>query len=133
MTVFMAAGAHLWQAHCLTDTHRQEPGALVGDAEHAVDLVAGHALLAGGHQPEGHQPLGERDFAALHDGANRDGELLAAVAAQTQAALCGGATEARAMFAAVAERANRAIGPALRFKEGAGLGLIVKNGVGDVE
>lgn len=34
------------------------------------------ALLGRAHEVEAHHPLVERDFAALHDGAGRDAEIL---------------------------------------------------------
>ncbi len=54
---------------------------LVADAEHAVDLMGRDAFLAGGHQEQRRQPLGQRDFGALENGLDGHGELLAALGA----------------------------------------------------
>ena len=53
-----------------------EPNGFVADAEHPVNLVSGHALLAGVHEIGDQKPAVERDVAVLENGANRDAELL---------------------------------------------------------
>ena len=75
--------------HGLADAVRHEPSGLVGDAEHAVQLVGGHALLARCQQVRRQQPLVERDLATLEHGADRDGELLAAFVALVEAGAVG--------------------------------------------
>ena len=50
-----------------------------------MDLVGRHAFLAGGHKEQRGKPLGQRDLAALQHGADRDGELFAALVALIQA------------------------------------------------
>ena len=75
----------------------------------------------------GVQPFVERHMAALVQGANADGELLAAIAtvppASTQSA-CGGLGLGRTDL--TAERADHAIRPTLAFQPFAGLGFILK-------
>ena len=64
--------------HGFADAMREEPRALVGDAEHAVELVRAHALLTGAEQVNGHESLAEGDMRSLENRADRDGKLLAA-------------------------------------------------------
>lgn len=109
-------------SHSFADAVAHEPRGFVGHANHAVDLMGGNAFLAGSHQFDGEQPLIERDFGAFKDGANRDGELLAAFGALVQAGAVRLASKGfdllRVCIAAM--RANGAIGPALRLKMNAG-------------
>ena len=79
-----------------------------------MELVGAHPLLAGVEQVEGHQPLIERDMAALHDGPGRDREILPAF-------LLGAAIPARLLrLVGVVDRpamaANRAFRPAQVFQ-----------------
>src|ERR1700722_12642580 len=60
------------------DAMAEEPSRLVGHAEHALELERAHALLARAHQVHREQPLGQRNLAALHDRADRDGKLAVA-------------------------------------------------------
>lgn len=110
-------------AHGLADAVGHEPRGLVGHAEHAVQLVRRHAGLGGRHQVAGEHPLVERDLGALEDGADRDGELLAALSALVQALAVGlalkGAYLGRVGVAAMG--ADRAVRPAERLQVLAGL------------
>ena len=67
---------------------------------------------------EGLQPLMQGDLAALHDGAHRDGEVLAAFL--FGAAEHAGALGRIGMVDHAAMRADRAIGPQEAFEELAG-------------
>ena len=64
---------------------RHEPSGLVGDAEHTVQLVRGHALLGRAEKVSGKPPLGQRNLGALEHGADRNRELALAVVAIVQA------------------------------------------------
>src|SRR3546814_10803656 len=92
-----------------------------------------HALLGRAKQVRCHQPLVPIHMGALVQGADADGKLLAAVLAVipalTHRAL-GGQSLDRIHLAD--EGAERAIGPALRFKVFAGLVLVVAVGVWNV-
>src|SRR4051794_22611988 len=65
------------------------------------------------HKTEGQRPLVQRDMASLHDGADRDGKLLAARAAVEDAGLMGPALHSVDVLNLTAVRAERAIRPAL--------------------
>ena len=64
---------------------RHEPSGLVGDAQHAVELVRGHAFLDDAEKVCRQQPLCERDFGALKHGSDRDRELALAFVAVVEA------------------------------------------------
>lgn len=68
-------------AHRFAQAVHHEPCRFVRNAKHAVDLMRGHALLAGNHKKECRKPLRQRDFGTLKDGADRNRELFAACAA----------------------------------------------------
>ena len=56
--------AHRLEAHfghSFADAVRHEPGGLVGHAKHSMELVAGHAFLAGGQEMCSEQPFVKRD------------------------------------------------------------------------
>ena len=55
-----------------------EPCRFVGDVEHAVDLMGADKVLGRCYQEQRSEPLRKRDFGALKDGPDRDGELLSA-------------------------------------------------------
>jgi hypothetical protein len=76
---FATERAKAARAHRFADTVAHEPGRLVIELQGAVELVGAHALLAGVQEVEGHQPLVQRDMAALHDRAGGDREILAAL------------------------------------------------------
>ena len=92
-----------------------EPRRLVVEAESAVELMGGDALLARRHQVQAHQPLVEWDMAALHDGPGGDREVLPAFlfSAAIPARLLGlvGVVDRAAM------RADRTFRPAGPLKE----------------
>src|SRR4051794_12216417 len=71
-TAEMASGAF----HRLADAVKQEPSALVGDAERAVQLVGREALLAAAEKRIGHEPFVQGDLRVFHDRADRDRERL---------------------------------------------------------
>jgi hypothetical protein len=64
--------------HGEADAVEHEPRRLLSDAERAVDLVGGNAVLAVHDHPEAREPLVETDGRAFEDGPDLDGELLAA-------------------------------------------------------
>lgn len=108
-----------------------KPCGLVGDAEHAVELVRGHALLRGREKVSRQEPLGQGDLRPLEDGADRDREGLPAIAALQEARAGGLAREAVGVLRA-AVRADGTIGPADLLKVLAGLVLVVVDRVGQV-
>src|SRR5579871_201363 len=63
----------------------QEPSRLIGRAEHPVELVRRHALLAACHEARRQHPFRQRDMRAFHDGADRNSERLTAVLAVVDA------------------------------------------------
>lgn len=126
------AGAAAAVLHGLADTVGHEPGSLVRHTEHALDLLATDALLAGAHQVGGLEPLVERHLAVLEHGANGHAELAAAVLALPQARTVRGALELVVLANRAAMRAHRAIRPAQSFKMLAGLvGVLIVREVED--
>jgi hypothetical protein len=67
----------------------EKPRRLVADAKRTVHLMGRYTLLAGGHQEQRGKPFGERNFAALENGFDRDRELLAALATLKEARTVG--------------------------------------------
>ena len=57
---------------------RHEPRGAIANPEHTVKLVSAHALLAGTHQVDRHEPLVKRDMAVLEDRTDGYAELLTA-------------------------------------------------------
>lgn len=117
--------------HGFADAVAHEPSGFVGDAEHTFDLLRAHALLAGAKQVIAEQPFVKGNLRAFKDGADGDGVLLAAIVALDQAravllAFKAGRGERTTMGA------ERAFGPADRFKMLAGFGFVVKLRGGDV-
>ena len=115
-------------AHGLTQAMHQEPSRFVADAEHAVHLMGADALLGGRHEEQRGKPLGQRDFGALENGPDRDGELLAA---GRFVALIHAATVRFAvklgdliLIGVPAMRANPTVRPNASFKPVAGLGFV---------
>ena len=72
-------------AHGFANAVAHKPSRLVANAERSVELVGADTFLAGVHQVECHDPLVQRDMAALHDRADGDGEVLAAFTFSAQA------------------------------------------------
>src|SRR5205085_52092 len=64
--------------HRVANPVRHEPRALVGHAEHPMQLMRAHALLARTEEVEREQPLVQRNVRALEDRADRDRVLLPA-------------------------------------------------------
>src|SRR5689334_7556838 len=94
-----------------------KPCGLIGDAQHTVQLVAGHALFGRAEQVYGLKPYVELDLGTLKDGADCHAELLTTVFALPQSRTMRLAFKG-VMVAAYrsAVRAYRAIGPAHGFK-----------------
>ena len=69
----------------LAKAMKQEPRGLVVGADHPYELKGANALLGRSHELSGQHPLAEWDVGALHDGADGDGEGLAAVLALVDA------------------------------------------------
>ena len=82
-----------------------------------MQLMRRHAFLAGVHQVKGQNPFVQRDMAALHDGADRHGEMVAAGVALKQARTVRFAFKALivARVGIAAMWAKRAIRPAEAF------------------
>src|SRR3546814_472104 len=114
------AGVGAFRAHGLTDTMGHEPSRLVGDAEHTMDLVRAHALLGRREHMDGQQPLVQRHLGALKDGADGDGELLAAGTAEPQTGPRALALDAAGIVDHAAVRADRTMRPADGLKMLAG-------------
>lgn len=55
---------------------QHEPGGFLSDAKSASDFVGANPVLAIDHHPHSGEPLGQRDGAIFHDGADLDGKLL---------------------------------------------------------
>jgi hypothetical protein len=112
-------------AHCFANAHRHEPRAFVGDAEHPVQLVAGHAFLARGHQVHRQQPFRQRNMRSLANRSHRRAKPATARAAVIPGAmrLIGRRGRLHSVEAA-AQRAIRTIGPADRLKV-SGCGFVV--------
>lgn len=119
--------------HGGADAMAHEPGRLVGDAEHAVDLMGADPLLGRGEKVGRQKPLEQRHLGALEYGPYGYGVLLATIAALDNALADGGGValgrltldgrEAlRVERAAV--RAEGAIGPADALKMLAGRVLV---------
>jgi hypothetical protein len=98
--------------HGFADAVGHVPRGLVGDAEHAFELLGADALLAGTHQVRRVDPFMQGDLGALENGTYRDRVLLAAVAAKQQSVAVRFAGQARLAIDTSAVRANRAVGPA---------------------
>ena len=107
--------------HGLADAMGHEPSGLESHAKHTVKLVAAHALLGGREQMDGLQPDVKADLGALEHGADRHGELFAAVFALPQAGTMGFAVQLVMILGrAAAMRADSAMGPAKALKVVAG-------------
>jgi hypothetical protein len=115
-------------AHCLANAVHHEPGGLIAAAHHALHLERRHALLAAVEQIDRHAPLVQRDFGALADGVDRDGELLAAIIALKQAGPMRFAVQSRDRHC-TAMRAERTIGPNPCLKPLARRVVVMKNWV----
>src|SRR5205807_8770409 len=112
----LAEAAHLRAkerlAHRCANAVHQEPCRFQADAEHPVKLVRAHPLLRHGKQVHRLEPYMERDLAALHDGSDRDCELLAAsVALETPGTMLLAEHPSYALPKRAAVRAFRAIRP----------------------
>lgn len=110
----------------LADTVRHEPSRFVGHVQHAVQLVARHAFLAGAKQVRSQYPLVKGNLGTLKDGANGHAELGTAVATGQEARTVRLTLKAAVSLSTAAMRAYWAIGPALRLKVLAGCGFVGK-------
>lgn len=102
----------------LANAMAHKPRGLESHAEGAVKLVRTDALLAGRDQENRLQPEAQRDVAGLENGADLNGERLAALVALVSAdpgALTFHLADANAAGAVRADRAGR---PDARFNEG---------------
>lgn len=77
-------------------------------------------------------PFVQCDLGTLKDGSDRDGELLAAIAALEQAGAMLRTFKALALFCAATVRADNTISPTLRFHIGASGVVVVEDGVVEV-
>lgn len=114
--------------HRFAEAMRHEPRGFVGHAEHALDLLAGNALLAARHERCCKDPFIKADLGTLEHRAYGYGELIAAMAAVIQAETMRFALELGNAVTRAAVRANRAIRPADGFKIFAGSSGVVESG-----
>lgn len=114
--------------HRFADAMRHEPGRLVGHAQHALKLFAGHALLAGVHQVVRQNPLVQGKVGTLENGSYRDRVLLAAMPAEDQSGALSLTEKAALAIRAAAVRAYRAVRPADGFEVFAGGFVVLKAG-----
>ena len=119
-------GSEIAGTHRFADTVRHKPRGLEGDTENAVKLVARKALLAPGDQIHRLKPDVHRNLAVLKDGADLDGERLAALIALPQARAGGLALELADALHAAAMRADGAIRPQPRLNVSVGRFFVVK-------
>src|SRR5581483_552985 len=121
-------------AHSLTDAMAHEPRRFVGDRQHPVHLMRRNALLARVHQMKGQNPLMKRNMRTLHDGADRNCEVLTASVALKQTRTVAFAIKALNGFLVriAAMRADRAFRPAQALHVGAGGILVMENLVGEL-
>jgi hypothetical protein len=117
--------------HGFADAMAHEPRGLVGNSDHAADLMGAHALLGRDEQLINEQPLLLGNFRTLKDGADIRGVLLAAVIALDQGVAVLLALKARGIEG-TAMRAERTIGTLQRFQMLAGCGLVSEVGRKDV-
>jgi hypothetical protein len=103
--------------HRFAEAMRQKPCGLQGDAEHAVQLVAARALLAGAEQVHCLEPDMQLDMARLENSADLDGEGLAAGIALVDTDAGAFAVQRPRAIDNTAVRAWPAIGPQPRFDE----------------
>jgi hypothetical protein len=95
-----------------------------------MKLMRAHALLGRAKKVRGKQPYMQRDMGSLTERAYANSELPAAVPAVIPARSHGFAVKGFNGFELTAERANGAIGPALRFEVAAGRSFVFEDGVG---
>ena len=96
-----------------------------------MDLMGADALLAGGHQEQCGQPLGQRNLGTLENRLHGHGELVTALGALVEARTMGLALKRLdlGLIDVATMRANRAIRPNPSLKPFAGFGFVVENGV----
>src|SRR6185437_13044185 len=114
--------------HGFANTHGKEPRALKGDAQGAMKLGRTDALLAAANQMDRGQPVSHGDMAILENGADLDGEGLAAGVALVQPDPIGLALERARLPHHAAMRARAAILPKPRLNVGIGGGFVVEMG-----
>src|SRR5690606_20165416 len=113
-------------AHGLADAVCHEPSGLVGDLKRAVYLMRAETLLAGAQQVDRLKPLVQRHMAGLEHRADLHRELLAALAALTQARPRRLALQLIDPIDRAAVRAMRTFRPHDAFQLRDGGGLIVE-------
>ena len=117
--------------HCLADAMAHEPRGLQGDAESTVELIAAHALLAGGQERNRLEPDVQRHMAGLEDRPDLDGEWLAAGPALVDADAGAFASKGSGTVDGTAMRADRAIRLDVGLDPRIGSGLIVETGIAE--
>jgi len=127
-----AKGRQPARAHRLTDAMGKKPRGLVGDLQHAVQLVGGNALLAARQQVDRLQHLVQRDMRGLENRSNLHGERLPALATLLQPKPGRLALQFVDAFGVsiAAVGANRTIRPKHAFQIRESGGFIVKVGLG---
>lgn len=113
-------------AHRFADAVRHEPRGLEGDTKSAVELVAADALLAGTHQIDRLQPEVHRNVAGFKNGADLDGEGLAARVALVGADAGGLAAQLASALTFAAVRADTTVRPDARFDIGVSSFFVVE-------
>ena len=124
-----ASAAHRRQsalAHRFADTVRHEPSGLEGDAENAVELVAGNALLAASDQVHRLKPEAHSNLAVLKNGADLHGEGLAALVALVRANPGALALHLGNALHAATVRADGAVRPKARLNVSVGRFFVVE-------
>src|SRR5690606_10214471 len=110
----------LTHAHDLHELVFHEPGALVANAQVALELECGDVVLGLRQQVHGQKPARQRQLGRLEDGAADDAALMpAGDALEVQPALA----PKRATVAAPARRTNKALGPASFDKRRLAIGI----------
>ncbi len=97
--------------HSKPNPMEHEPRGFLGNADSAVDLPGGNAILSVGEKPNHWEPLVQAQGGILENGPNLDGELPLGMAGATLPALL---ISEKSNMAAPAGGAGDAIGPALR-------------------
>src|SRR6266568_1821202 len=107
--------------HCKANAVRHEPRALVGDLQHAVQLMGAERLLARTNDEHGHEPFANGNMRILEDRADRNGELLstrrAFVNALAGRSFARGPGHELVNLVELAMRADRTVRPPQRFKQ----------------
>jgi hypothetical protein len=116
--------------HGFADAMPQEPSGLHAAIEHPLNLASADAFLAGTHQMDDLKPEVKRQMAGFEYGAHADGERFLADVAFAESGTSGFAVQATDALSFPAMRANRTIGPEMRFDvfESTGFGFELGGG-----